>query len=108
MTSFVNNVKSFFQLFWTPDIIIHDLVNFYKPEILNQVGALEIFADGTVYYKVRYPLSLTHKIILMLEIATLWIWSVIEAYSQSKKKSTTNITTMSLKGGVSKVSIVGP
>jgi hypothetical protein len=26
-----------FQLFWTPDIIIHDLVSFNKPEILNQV-----------------------------------------------------------------------
>ena len=28
------------QLFWTPDVIIHDLVNFNKPEILNEVGAL--------------------------------------------------------------------
>ena len=28
------------QLFWTPDVIIHDLVRFNKPEILNQVGAL--------------------------------------------------------------------
>ena len=29
-----------FQLFWTPDVIIHDLVSFNKPEILNEVGAL--------------------------------------------------------------------
>jgi hypothetical protein len=28
---------NYFQLFWTPDIIIHDLVSFNKPEILNQV-----------------------------------------------------------------------
>ena len=42
-----------FQLFWTPDVIIHDLVKFNKPEILNQVGALEIFKSGQVYYKVR-------------------------------------------------------
>lgn len=41
------------QLFWTPDVIIHDLVKFNKPEILNQVGALEIFKSGQVYYKVR-------------------------------------------------------
>ena len=43
----------FLQLFWTPDVIIHDLVKFNKPEILNQVGALEIFKSGQVYYKVR-------------------------------------------------------
>ena len=39
--------------FWTPDIIIHDLVNFNKPEILNQVAALEIKDDRRLYYKVR-------------------------------------------------------
>ena len=47
------------QLFWTPDVIIHDLVKFNKPEILNQVGALEIFKSGQVYYKVRYRRSKT-------------------------------------------------
>jgi hypothetical protein len=31
----------YFQLFWTPDIIIHDLVSFNKPEILNQVCYLK-------------------------------------------------------------------
>lgn len=39
--------------FWTPDLIIHDLVNFKKPEILNEVAALEIHGDNAVYYKVR-------------------------------------------------------
>ena len=39
--------------FWTPDIIIHDLVSFYKPEILNQVAALEIKKWKQLYYKVR-------------------------------------------------------
>ena len=42
-----------FQHIWTPDVIIHDLVSFNKPEILNQVGALEIFKNKKVYYKVR-------------------------------------------------------
>ena len=40
--------------FWTPDIIIHDLVSFYKPEVLNQVAALEIKQNKRLYYKVRY------------------------------------------------------
>ena len=44
--------------FWTPDIIIHDLVNFNKPEILNQVAALEIKDDRRLYYKVRYVESI--------------------------------------------------
>ena len=39
--------------FWTPDIIIHDLVSFYKPEILNQVAALEIKKWKQLYFKVR-------------------------------------------------------
>ena len=26
-----------------------------KPEILNEVAALEIFQDGRVYYKIRCP-----------------------------------------------------
>lgn len=49
------------QLFWTPDVIIHDLVRFNKPEILNQVGALEIFKDGRVYYKVRSDITVVCK-----------------------------------------------
>ena len=39
--------------FWTPDIIIHDLVSFYKPEVLNQVAALEVKTNKRLYYKVR-------------------------------------------------------
>ena len=42
------------QLLWMPDVIIHDLVMFSKPEILNEVAALEIFQDGKVYYKIRF------------------------------------------------------
>jgi len=49
------------DLFWTPDVIIHDLVSFNKPEILNQVGALEIFKDGRVYYKVRSDITVVCK-----------------------------------------------
>merc|ERR1719192_1055451 len=48
-------------LFWTPDVIIHDLVNFNKPEILNEVGALEIFQDGRVYYKIRSDITVVCK-----------------------------------------------
>ena len=40
--------------FWTPDIIIHDLVSFYKPEVLNQVAALEVKTNKRLYYKVRW------------------------------------------------------
>ena len=39
--------------FWTPDIIIHDLVSCDKPEILNQVAALEIKKKKQLYFKVR-------------------------------------------------------
>ena len=39
--------------FWTSDIIIHDLVSFYKREILNQVVALEIKKKKQLYFKVR-------------------------------------------------------
>jgi len=46
---------------WTPDVIIHDLVRFNKPEILNQVGALEIFRDKRVYYKVRSDITIVCK-----------------------------------------------
>ncbi len=38
---------------WIPDVIIHDLVSFSKPEILTEVAALEIFKDKRVYYKIR-------------------------------------------------------
>jgi len=49
------------ELFWTPDVIIHDLVSFNKPEILNQVGALEIYRDGRIYYKVRSDITVVCK-----------------------------------------------
>ena len=42
-----------FQYLWIPDVIIHDLVMFSKPEILNEVAALEIFHNQMVYYKIR-------------------------------------------------------
>ena len=42
-----------FQYLWIPDVIIHDLVKFSKPEILNEVAALEIFKNKMVYYKIR-------------------------------------------------------
>ena len=48
--------------FWTPDIIIHDLVSFYKPEILNQVAALEIKHWKQLYFKVRYDTISVSKI----------------------------------------------
>jgi hypothetical protein len=38
---------------WIPDVIIHDLVAFSKPEILSQVAALEIMYHKEVYYKIR-------------------------------------------------------
>lgn len=47
--------------FWTPDVIIHDLVNFNKPEILNQVAALEIKDDLQLYYKVRSDMTMVCK-----------------------------------------------
>ena len=43
-----------FQYLWIPDVIIHDLVKFSKPEILNEVAALEIFKNKMVYYKIRW------------------------------------------------------
>ena len=48
---------NFLQVLWIPDVIIHDLVMFSKPEILNEVAALEIFKNGKVYYKIRQVLS---------------------------------------------------
>jgi len=47
--------------FWTPDIIIHDLVSFYKPEILNQVAALEIKKKKQLYFKVRSDMTMVCK-----------------------------------------------
>ena len=47
------NLPFLFQHIWIPDIIIHDLVKFNKPQILNEVGALEINLQNVVYYKVR-------------------------------------------------------
>ena len=44
------------QYLWMPDVIIHDLVTFSKPEILNEVAALEIFPEGLIYYKIRWVL----------------------------------------------------
>ena len=46
----------YLQVLWIPDVIIHDLVMFSKPEILNEVAALEIFKNGKVYYKIRQVL----------------------------------------------------
>jgi hypothetical protein len=43
-----------FQNLWIPDVIIHDLVTFNKPEILSEVAALEIMYNKEVYYKIRY------------------------------------------------------
>jgi hypothetical protein len=61
--------------FWTPDIIIHDLVSFYKPEILNQVAALEIKKWKQLYFKVRY--------ILMIAGGVFWVWSWTAAFKGS-------------------------
>jgi len=47
--------------FWTPDIIIHDLVSFYKPEIMNQVAALEVKRSHQLYYKVRSDMTMVCK-----------------------------------------------
>eukprot|EP00093_Oithona_nana_P005197 05197.XXX_161134_169596_1 [CDS] Oithona nana genome sequencing. len=47
--------------FWTPDIIIHDLVSFYKPEVLNQVAALEIKKWKQLYFKVRSDMTMVCK-----------------------------------------------
>ena len=43
--------------FWTPDLIIHDLVQFKKPEVLKEVAALEIKEDLKVYYKIRWEVG---------------------------------------------------
>ncbi len=49
----INVGADLIQHFWTPDIIIHDLVEFKKPVILTEVAALEIRKENAVYYKVR-------------------------------------------------------
>ena len=46
-------IISCYRIARTPDIIIHDLVSFYKPEVLNQVAALEVKSNKKLYYKVR-------------------------------------------------------
>jgi len=49
------------QYLWIPDVIIHDLVMFSKPEILNEVAALEIFKNKMVYYKIRADITVVCK-----------------------------------------------
>ena len=66
----INVMPGLIEFFWTPDIIIYDLVrsvvvsqtyftrnyiyfSFTKPKMLNEVAALEIIQDHSVYYKVR-------------------------------------------------------
>ena len=57
------NLKQFvgsltFPYHRTPDIIIHDLVQFKKPVILSEVAALEIRRENAVYYKVRSDVTI--------------------------------------------------
>merc|ERR1719458_65012 len=53
------NVRSdVLDFFWTPDIIIHDLVSFNKPEVMSEVAALEIVRDHSLYYKVRSSVTI--------------------------------------------------
>ena len=47
--------------FWTPDLIIHDLVKFYKPEMVSDVAALKIRKERSVYYKLRADLTIVCK-----------------------------------------------
>ena len=49
----INVGADLIQHFWTPDIIIHDLVKFQKPVIITEVAGLEIRRENAVYYKVR-------------------------------------------------------
>ena len=65
----INVMPEMIGHFWIPDIIIHDLVrlskhqarynlytapfSFTKPTMLNEVAAMEILRDHSVYYKVR-------------------------------------------------------
>ncbi len=47
--------------FWTPDLIIHDLVKFYKPEMVSDIAALKIRRENSVYYKLRADLTVVCK-----------------------------------------------
>ena len=67
--------------FWTPDIIIHDLVNFNKPEILNQVAALEIKDDRRLYYKVRYVKSIMEHLKVLIDYAVRSFSSIKMKYN---------------------------
>jgi len=54
----INVGADLIEHFWTPDIIIHDLVQFKKPVILSEVAALEIRRENAVYYKVRSDVTI--------------------------------------------------
>jgi len=57
----INIRPEMIEHFWTPDIIIHDLISFIKPQVLNDVGALEIRNDKSVYFKVRSTVTIVCK-----------------------------------------------
>merc|ERR1711976_64088 len=57
----INVMPDMIEYFWVPDIIIHDLVSFTKPTMLNEVAALEILQDHSVYYKVRSDITIVCK-----------------------------------------------
>ncbi|TRY80782.1 hypothetical protein TCAL_13054 [Tigriopus californicus] len=52
---------SLIRHFWTPDIIIHDLVEFKKPEVIKEVAALQIKKEHSVYFKIRSDLTVVCK-----------------------------------------------
>jgi len=54
----INVRPDMIQHFWVPDIGIHDLVRFTKPEVLLEVAALEIISDHSLYYKIRSEVTL--------------------------------------------------
>jgi len=56
----INVRPELIDYFWSPDIIIHDLISFVKPQVLNDVGAMEILRDNSVYYKVRWLRHISH------------------------------------------------
>jgi len=57
----INVRPDMINYFWTPDIIIHDLIKFNKPQVLNTVAALEIIQDHSVYYKIRSDITIVCK-----------------------------------------------
>lgn len=57
----INVRPEMIEYFWSPDIIIHDLISFVKPQVLNDVGAMEILRDQSVYYKVRSTVTTVCK-----------------------------------------------